>query len=57
MPYKPNKTIKAIIPIDLALKILLVYLRQNPHREFNDFINQLLLRGIELEEGKSQIQT
>jgi len=49
--------IKAIIPIDLALKILLVYLRQNPHGEFNDFINQLLLRGIELEEGKSQIQT
>jgi len=56
MQHKTVK-IKAIIPIDLAIKILLVYLRQNPHREFNDFVNQLLLRGIELEEGKSQIQT
>ena len=38
--------IKTEMPWELALRVLLAYLNQNPHGNFDDFMTELLKRGI-----------
>lgn len=48
--------IKTKMPWELALRVLLAYLNQNPHRNFDDFMTELLKRGIKLYENEKKNQ-
>lgn len=45
-PKASTVKIKAIVSVELAIKVFLAYLTQKPHKNFDTFMTELLKEGL-----------